>query len=332
MTIISLPTPEPDEAILMDTPSANQDATHPAVTLSIIIATYNACDLIVDCLRSIYENPPGEAFEVIVVDDASADDTSEVVRTEFPDVLLLRNEVNRHYATSNNRAIAQARGEYLLLLNSDTIVLPQALDLMLAFLREHADAGCVGCKLLNDDGTIQWSVKSLPNPGSALFGARSIITRLFPSNRFSRQHLLHMGRESAEPFIAGYVSSAAVMMPSKVVEEVGELDRRLSYHVDADYCKRISNAGYHNYYLPSATIIHLDHKGGTMVSLRRRFRSLVEFHVGSYIYYSKHIQRSPWSPMHMIVVVGLAGRFIFSVAAQGLAELQALWAPPQQQR
>lgn len=309
----------------------SQSRTEVAVALSVIIATYNARELVLECLRSIYKNPPREAFEVIVVDDASADDTSDVIRTEFPDVLLLRNEVNRHYATSNNRAIEHARGQYLLLLNSDTIVLPQALDQMLAFLLEHPDAGCVGCMLLNGDGTIQWSVKSLPNPASALFGARSIITRLFPGNRFSQQHLLHMGRELTEPFIAGYVSSAAVMMPRKVVKQVGELDRRLSYHVDADYCKRISNAGYQNYYLPTAKIVHLDHKGGTMVSLRRRFRSLVEFHVGSYIFYRKHIQRSPWSPMHILVVGGLAGRFVLSVAAQGIAELRALRAPLQQQ-
>ena len=101
------------------------------------------------------------------------------------------------------------------------------------------------------------------------------------------------------PFPAGYVSSAAVMIPRHIVDKVGGLDRRLSYHVDADYCKRIADAGYKSYYLPTAAIIHLDHKGGTMVSLRRRFRSLVEFHVGSYIYYRKHVQKSAWAPMHL---------------------------------
>ena len=82
-----------------------------------------------------------------MVDDASADDTSEMVSARFPDVRLLRNEINRHYAFSNNRAFEYARGQYLLLLNNDTIVLPQALDRMVEFLREHPEAGAVGCRL-----------------------------------------------------------------------------------------------------------------------------------------------------------------------------------------
>jgi GT2 family glycosyltransferase len=291
------------------------------VALSIIISTYNARDILVDCLQSIDENPPSQPYEVIVVDDASTDDTSDMVRERFPEVRLLRNEINQHYASSNNRAIAHASGQYLYLLNNDTIMLPRALDQMVAFLRDRPDAGAVGSMLLNGDGTIQWSVKSLPNPGSALFGARSVFTRMFPNNHFSRKHLLHMERNLTEPFIAGYVSSASVMMPRKVVAEVGELDRRLSYHVDADYCKRIADAGYNTYYLPTAKVTHLDHKGGTMVDSRRRFRSLVEFHVGSYIYYRKHLQRSPWSAMQVVVIVGLFSRFVVSMAAQVVAEL-----------
>jgi N-acetylglucosaminyl-diphospho-decaprenol L-rhamnosyltransferase len=292
-----------------------------AVVLSIIIPSYNARELLADCLQSICDNPPSEPYEIIVIDDASIDKTSEMVRARFPQIHLIQNEINSHYATSNNRAFKIARGEYLYLLNNDTIVLPNALDRMIAFLRAQPEAGVVGSKLLNRDGTIQWSVKSLPNPGAALFGARSIITQLFPGNRFSRKHLQHLDRDLTKPFVAGYVSSASMMIPREVIAKVGNLDERLSYHVDADYCKRISDAGYKCYYLPKAAVIHLDHKGGTMVSLRRRFRSLVEFHVGSYIFYQKHIQRSPWSPMQTIVVVGLFARFLVSIGAQALTEL-----------
>jgi N-acetylglucosaminyl-diphospho-decaprenol L-rhamnosyltransferase len=299
----------------------SSDASEPVITLSVIIATYNARELLRDCLQSIYENPLSEPYEIIVVDDASSDRTSEMVPALFPEVRLLRNDINRHYASSNNRALAQARGQFFCLLNNDTIVLPWALDRMLEFLREHPDAGAVGSKLLNEDGSIQWSVKSLPCLGSALFGSRSIITRIFPNNPYSRKHLLHLNNDMAAPFLCGYVSSASIMMPSKVVQKVGELDRRLSYHVDADYCKRIVDAGYKCYYLPTATVIHLNHRGGTMVSLSRRFRSLVEFHLGSYIFYSKHVQRSAWSPMQLVVVAGLCARFLVSLAAQAAAEL-----------
>src|SRR5690242_7695001 len=191
------------------------------LVVSVIIATYNARQLLADCLGSIAANPPSEPYEVIVIDDASADGTSEMVRECFPAVRLLRNEINRHYAFSNNRAFEHACGEYLLLLNNDTIVLPHALNRMVEFLRRHPDAGAVGCRLLNEDGSIQWSVKSLPNPGSALFGARSVITRLFPDNPFSRRHLLHLDHDATTPFVAGYVSSAAVMIPRHVVDRVG---------------------------------------------------------------------------------------------------------------
>ena len=300
------------------------DASEGALSLSIIIATYNARDILVDCLQSIYLNPPSEPYEIIVVDDASRDGTSEVIQARFPQVRLLRNEINTHYASANNRAFAIARGRYLYLLNNDTIVLPQAIDHMLAFLREHPKAGAVGSKLLNEDGTIQWSVKSLPNPGSALFGSRSIITRLFPQNPFSRKHLLHLDRDMSAPFVAGYVSSASIMLPREIIEKVGGLDTRLSYHADADYCKRFANAGYECYYLPTAVIIHLNHKGGTMVSFRRRIRSIVEFHVGSYIYYRKHVQRSWWSPMQIIVVACLSARFLASLGVQTVAEAVVL--------
>ncbi|MGH6812600.1 MAG: glycosyltransferase family 2 protein [Methylocella sp.] len=296
-----------------------------AIALTIIIASYNTRELLSDCLWSIYQNPPSEPYEIIVVDDASKDATSEMVGACFPLVRLLRNETNRHYAYSNNWAFSKAQGQYLLLLNSDTIVLPGALDGMLAFLKTHPEAGVVGCRLLNGDGTIQWSVKSLPHAGSALFGARSIITRMFPNNRYSRKHLLHLGRDMTTPFLVefGYVSSAAFMVPREVAGAVGNLDPRLAYHVDADYCKRIADAGYKIYYLPTATITHLDHKGGTMSNLRTRFRSLLMFEVHSYIYYRKHIQRSMWSPMRIFVPLGLFCHFLILIAAQACLEFTA---------
>jgi GT2 family glycosyltransferase len=291
------------------------------IVLTIIISCYNTRDLVADCLGSIGRSPPKEPYEIILVDDASSDGTSEMVRSTFPEVRLLRSEMNRHYAHSNNWAFDHARGRYVLLLNNDTLVLPGALDAMIAFLREHPDAGAVGCKLLNEDGTIQWSVKSLPNPAAAIFGARSILAKWFPNNRFTRHHLLHIGRDMTRPFVAGLVSGAASMMPLKVIKEVGYLDERFFYHIDADYCKRIADSGYKCYYLPTAAIVHLNHKGGTMSSLSARFWSLTMFEVWSYRYYRKHIQKSLWSPMQIVVVLGLSFHFLALASAQACAEL-----------
>ena len=122
------------------------------------------------------------------------------------------------------------------------------------------------------------------------------------------------------PFVAGLVSGAAAMMPVSVIKDVGHLDPQFFYHVDADYCKRIADAGYKCYYLPTAAIIHLNHKGGTMRSLPARFRSLMMFEVWSYRYYRKHIRTSRWSPMQLVVGVGLSVHFLALASAQAFAE------------
>lgn len=291
--------------------------------LSIVIASYQAREVLARCLASLEAAPPSVPYEVLVVDDASSDGTAEMVRTRFSDMQLLCNERNVHYAGSNNRALTLARGRYVLLLNNDTLVPLGALDAMRVYLEQHPEVGCVGCRLLNADGSIQWSVKSLPDPMSALFGARSIVTRLFPGNRLSRRHLLHE-RGSGAPHAAGYVSSAAMMLPRRVMEQVGGLDERLSYHVDADYCKRVWDAGFEVHYLPAAHVVHLNHRGGTQVHARRRFRSLVEFHRGSWIYFRKHLMKSAWHPSSALALVGLSARFTLSLALQAVRELAAL--------
>ncbi len=296
------------------------DASEPVV-ISVIISSYNAREVVADCLTSIYRNPPNESYEIILVDDASSDGTGEMVRARFPEVRLLINEVNLHYTRSNNLALDRARGEYIHLLNNDTIVLPQAIDAMVAFLRNHPEAGAVGSKLLNEDGTIQWSVKALPDLGSALFGGRGMITRLFPNNRYTRRRFLYPDRNISEPFVAGYLSGASKIIPRRVIDEVGHLDSRMFYHVDADYCKRIAEAGYQCYYLPDATVIHLNHKGGTMVSPQLRARSLLSFHVDCYVYYCKHMQRWAWSPMRLVILAALSANFLAMLTVQLAGEL-----------
>ena len=302
-------------------PPMGSETGHSDIVLTIITSCYNTLELTRDCLRSIYENPPREAYEIILVDDASTDGTSEMVRETFPEVRLLRNDVNRHYTYSNNRGLDQARGPYVLLLNNDTIVLPQAIDAMIDFLRAHPEAGAVGCKLLNEDGTTQPSVKAPLGPAAAVFGARSFVTKLFPNNRFSRRHLLHIGRDMGEPFVAGFVSGAASMMPLQVVREVGHLDDSFFYHVDADYCKRIGERGYKCFYLPTAAIIHLNHKGGSMANPLKRLRSLMMFEVYSYRYYRKHFLRSSWNPMAAVVTISLTLHFLVLASGQVCAEL-----------
>jgi GT2 family glycosyltransferase len=133
--------------------------------------------------------------------------------------------------------------------------------------------------------------------------------------------VLHIGRDMGEPFLAGFVSGAASMMPLKVMREVGHLDESFFYHVDADYCKRIGEAGYKCFYLPTAAIIHLNHKGGSMANPLKRLRSLMMFEVYSYRYYRKHFLRSSWNPMAVVVALGLSLHFLALASGQVCAEL-----------
>jgi N-acetylglucosaminyl-diphospho-decaprenol L-rhamnosyltransferase len=293
-------------------------------TLSIIIATYNARDQLAGCLDSIAAHPPGAPFEVLVVDDASHDGSAEMVRGRFPWVRLLVNEHNVNYSASNNRALSVAAGCYIHLLNNDTVVLPGALDALMAFLQATPRAGAVGSKLVHPDGTVQASVKSLPGPMAALFGSRSIISKLLPNNRFTRRHLLHLSYDMTRPFRAGFVSGASCMIRREVVQRIGGLDERFFYHVDADYCRRIWDAGWEVYYLPTAAVVHLEHQGGSMSSRRRRFQGIVEFHRGSYLYFRKHDLPSPWHPMHGLALVGLSARFAVALLLQLGREVVAL--------
>ncbi len=292
-----------------------------SIILSIIIASYNARDLLKDCLESIYKNPPACSFEVFVVDDHSHDGSYEMTLELFPQVRASRNERNLHYARSNNRVFDKAKGRYIYLLNSDTLMLPGSLDKMVEFLEAHPRVGSVGSKLLNEDGSVQASVKTLPSVMSGFFGARSPMNWFFPNNPGTKKHLLHLSKDMSEPFKAGYVSSASVMFPRETVREVGYLDYRLSYHVDADYCARVWEKGWEVYFLPEAVVIHLDHKGGTQVSRKRRFKSILEFHYGSFIYYQKHEMTSYFHPLTFIVVLGLSVRFVASLLMQQTQEL-----------
>jgi hypothetical protein len=295
------------------------------VDVSIIIPNYNTRDLLRQCLDSIYSAPPESSFEVIVVDDASADGSAAMVRERFPKVRLRANDVNRGYARSNNWAMVNARGRYLYLLNSDAILHPGAVDELVRFLDSHPKAGAAGSLLLNEDGSVQASVKALPSIRSAFVGKRSWLHRLFPRSRLTRQELLHwQGAGSEEPFPAGYVSSASIMIPVDVARKVGDLDMRLWWFIDADYCKRIWDVGCEVWCVPAAKAVHLEHKGGTLAGWKRRVWALKTFHRGAWIYYRKHSGHSLLHPMTPLVALGLGLRFALAVLLQAGREILGL--------
>jgi GT2 family glycosyltransferase len=288
-----------------------------AVDVSVIIASYNTRELLASNLRSILDKPPRCALEVIVSDDASSDGSPAMVREQFPQVVLRVNDSNSGYAETNNRAIAIARGRYVYLLNCDAQVVPGALDRLVEFMDAHPKAGAAGTLIFNENGTVQASVKALPTIRSAFVGKRSWIYRWFPNSPLVRSELLVTeARPETPPFQAGYVSSASVILPRAVCERVGKWDPRLWWFVDADYCKRIHDLGYEVWCVPSAQIIHLDHRGGTVRGRRRRFWAIYKFHEGAWIYWRQYSGHGLAHPATWFAAAALFGRAALSTVIQ----------------
>lgn len=217
------------------------------MTLSVIIVNFNTQDLLKNCLTSIYQYIDILEDEVIVVDNASQDDSVEMVKKKFPAVKLIINQKNLGFAKANNQALRQAQGEYCLLLNSDTQVKSGALEKLVRFANDHLEVGVVGAKLLNPDGSIQPSVYHFPSIWRAIkeywLGQKGIYEKYAPAVS---------GAVEVEAVVG-----AAILIPKRVFDQVGLLNEQyFMYFEDLDYCRRVRRAGFEVYYLPQAEIIH----------------------------------------------------------------------------
>jgi len=223
--------------------------------LSIAIVTWNARELLQTCLRSVYDNASGIEFEVIVVDNASTNGTAVMVERCFPNVRLIVNSANRFFGRASNQAIQVSHGRHVLLLNADTLVLPRALPLLVAFLDAHPEVGMVGPRLLNSDGTLQVSCNRFP---SVAFGLLEVlaINQHWPQNPILRWHTYgNWDRGTTQPVDA--VSGACMMARGSAIKEVGLLDERFKmYFEEDDWCFRFREAGWMIYYYPDAQVVH----------------------------------------------------------------------------
>jgi len=218
-----------------------------APELSIIIVNYNTRDLLKSCLRSVFKNKDKLKLEVIVVDNGSTDGSPEMVKKESPRVRLIENEENLGFAKAVNQGIKRAKGEYILLLNSDVIMKSGALREMLNFAERHPLAGIIGGKLVGPDGSIQASVYHFPTILRAVrefwFGQKDAYQKYAP--------------QVDKPAIVDAVTGAAMLIPKKIIDEVGLLDERyFMYFEDLDYCRRVKKTGYRTYYLPQVEFVH----------------------------------------------------------------------------
>lgn len=244
---------------------------HPADTLdvSVVIVNYNVRGFLEQALSSVHRAVRSLRAEVFVVDNNSVDGSVAMVRERFPDVRAIANRENVGFARANNQAIREARGRYLFILNPDTLVQEDTLDRMVAFMDAHPDAGAVGCRILNPDGTFApESRRAFPTPSVAFYRMTGL-ARLFPhSPTFGRYNLTYLPKDEVCEVDA--LSGSCMLVRAEALRAVGphveDPDRTegaglfdesfFMYGEDLDWCYRIQEAGWRIYYTPDTQIIH----------------------------------------------------------------------------
>ena len=253
--------------------------------LSIIIVNWNTCDLLRRCLASIEANRGDLSLEVIVVDNASVDDSVPMVEQEFPQVCLITSQQNLGYAKGNNLGAKEAKGRYLLILNPDTEIVGRALEQMVAYLDEHPNVGVVGPQLLYPDGSVQPSRRRFPQLATTFFQGTPFSWRWFrDSNKFARMHYMADSPDD-EIQSVDWLIGAALMIRRETWQEVGLFDEQFfMYSDEVDWCHRCHDAGWDVHYLPTAQIIHDEHKSARRIPVTSRAR----FHRSRVRYFRKY--------------------------------------------
>jgi hypothetical protein len=233
------------------------DGPEPPVHVTVLIANWNGRDVLGECLRSLVRQTVGLRYEIVVVDDASTDGSAEMVRREFPGVRLALQEVNSGFVRANNAGAEIARGRYILLLNSDTVLVNNAVLIMAEYLDRHEEVGACGGMLLSPDGTPQISFGCAPSLRQALVDA------LFLNDLFPRLHLPARGviprEDITTPFAVEYVSGADLMIRKDCVGRSGLFDTSFeAYYEEVDLCRRVRARGTMEvHFIPGARIIHI---------------------------------------------------------------------------
>ncbi|MCZ7552278.1 MAG: hypothetical protein B6D39_03200 [Anaerolineae bacterium UTCFX2] len=255
--------------------------------LSVCIVTYEAKDVLRECLRSLYASTH-ISFEAIVVDNGSKDDVSGMLQQEFPQVHFICNPTNLGYTVPMNQALRQARGVYLLQLNPDTIILPQALDQLVQYMDSHPEVGICGPKVLNRDRTVQKSCRrGEPTPWAVVTYFLGL-SELFPKSRLFGQYQMNYINDGQVHSVAG-VSGSCMLMRRELIDQIGYLDEKFfAYQEDADFCYRARTAGWDVVYYPESQIIHYGGLGGSRVE---PYRSIIAWHKSYFHYYRKHLAK-----------------------------------------
>jgi GT2 family glycosyltransferase len=312
-----------------DDSNAPSSAPGGGVDVSIAILSWNARYYLRRCLASLFHpreaqvlnaweaagrpvtDFPGEqvSFEVIVVDQESLDHSAEMVEERFPEANLVRQKPNLGFAGGNNVAYRHARGRYFLLLNSDTVVRPGWLTELVRYADAHPRAGLVAPRLLNPDGSLQYSCRRFPSLGAGLF-RHTPLEWLLPKNPYTQDYLMQEWDHSS-PRQVDWLSGACLLARREMIDEIGGLDDRyFMYFEDVDWARRAHNAGWEVHYVPEPVVLHEIGKS----SDRRPKRMIVMHHESAYRYFCEHGRLGRTRVGRAVLAAGLAARAALTLA------------------
>jgi len=272
--------------------------------VSFVIAARNNWHYLDPCIASIPRSGV-QRSEVIVVDNASTDGTVGLLRERYLDVRILQNGSNVGHCRAINQGIRQAQGEYVVVLDGDTVLWPDAIARLVEFLGSRPDVAIAAPRMLNADGSVQETARSFPGPVNGLFGRNSILTRLFPGNRFARRYLRRDSIHDTEPIEVDWVSAACMIFRRSLYDRIGPWDEKFDgYWVDADWCQAAHSAGK-VYCVPAARVTHFEqNRPGRKKGAWR----IMIFHAGAYRFYRKNRTRGTYDPRALLAATILAAR------------------------
>lgn len=255
--------------------------------VSIIIVNYNTRELTLQCINSIYEHTTDLEFEIVIVDNASIDGTCSTIRESFPQVIIIESEINLGFGRANNLGIMNSKGKYLFLLNSDTILLNNAVLLFYNFMNANntnEKIGAIGGLLIDAEGKQSFSFGEFPTIGSELkYLKRKIIEKVY---RKASANLLNLENETFKE--VEFISGADLFIPKKVINRIGGFDPDFfMYYEETDLQKRMANNNYKRLIINDPKIIHLE--GGSFTSsIKFSYARFSLSHKSFHIYLKKH--------------------------------------------
>lgn len=233
------------------------------IDCSIVIVNWNTVQMLDECIASILANSSGFTSELIVVDNASTDNSVEMVQRKYSGVVLIKNEKNLGFAAANNQAIAIAKGVYVLLLNSDTIICGDVLRNSVLYMNQNTEVGAMGCRVLNTDGSMQPTCSNFPSIINLMLLTSGLWKLSWPSF-FDRYQLRRWDRLSERD--VEVISGCYLLTRRTVIQEIGLLDENFFFFgEETDWCRRMRNANWKLRFAPVGQIIH--HGGGSVRKL-----------------------------------------------------------------